>query len=189
MKKIFILIALLICAETNYAAKKQDGYSNYLTALNFMSTLFSRLLDNVDMITHRPNRVSFKTFAVNFNKKVNILLINENHFITILNNRKSSDLAFNNSLRIIQQNIVDIKKILAGNRGLIESLKANNVNTANIYGHLNTQLYENDELIREIHKARNKRAFKRKLADNLTASVVILNECHSKVAALYAKIK
>jgi hypothetical protein len=98
--------------------------------------------------------------------------------------------AFNNPYRIIEQNVVELKKILVNNRALIDNLKIENFNSNEIYNHLNIQLFEDDILIKEMPKGgRAQKAFKRKLADNLTQSVVLLNECHSKVSALYSKLK
>jgi hypothetical protein len=191
MKKIFLLIALLFVAEANFARHKSaDKYTNYLMALNSMSGLFSRLIDNVENIAHRPDRVSFKNLAVDFNKKVSVLIINNNHLIASLSKGGFSAKAFNNPYRIIEQNVVELKKILVNNRALIDNLKIENFNSNEIYNHLNIQLFEDDILIKEMPKGgRAQKAFKRKLADNLTQSVVLLNECHSKVSALYSKLK
>ncbi|MDB4925432.1 hypothetical protein [Mucilaginibacter sp.] len=190
MKKILLLIALLFITETNYAQKKhRDEYQSYLYSLNLISKLFSRVLDNVEIIAHRPDRVSFKNLAVDFNKKVNVLLINQNGLINLINKGGFNDHHFNNSLRIMEKNITDLKKILINNRGLIDNLKIKDFNTAEVYDHLDMRLYENDELLREIHKNRSSKAFKHKVVDNLTQAVVVLNECHSKVAALYSKVK
>ena len=191
MKKILLLIALICITNINYARNKPaDKYQNYLTALDAMSGLFSRLIDNIDAITHRPDRESFKTLAVNFNRKVSVLIINNNRFITSLGKHDFSDKAFNNSYRDIEKSITGLKKMLVDNRPLVDNLKIPNFNSNDIYGRLNIRLFEDDILIKEMPKsARAKKAFKRKLADNLTQSVVLLNECHSKVAAFYSKLK
>ncbi|MDB5118490.1 MAG: hypothetical protein JWQ79_3982 [Mucilaginibacter sp.] len=191
MKKILLLIALLFLTEANYARNKPaDKYQNYLVALNSMSDLFSRLIDNIESIERQPDRESFKSLAVNFNRKVSVLIINNNHFISSLDKSGFSDKAFNNSYRIIEKSVADLKKMLLDNRALVDNLKIKNFNTADIYDHLNIQLFQNDQLIKEMPKSnRAKKAFKRKLADNLTQSVVLLNECHSKVAAFYSKLK
>lgn len=189
MKKILLLIALLFIAETNYAqTKHRDGYESYLYSLNLISKLYSRLLENVETIAHQPDRISFKNLAVDFNKKVGVLLINENGLINIINKGGFQDHHFNNSLRIMEKNVADLKKLLTDNRTLIDNLKINDFNSAEIYAPLDTRLYENDELLRQIRQNHGK-AFKHKVADNLTTSVVILNEIHSKVAALYSKLK
>jgi len=189
MKKVLLAIALLFFTETNYADKKRpDEFTHYLTALNTMSGLFSRLLDDMDTIIRRPDRVSFKDLAVNFNRKLTVLMINENHFITIINRGGFSDKAFPNSLRIMEKNVADLKKILTDNRGLFDQLKMSNFNSSDVYDHLDTRLYENDLLLSEI-KTRHNKAFKQKVVDNLMQAVVILNECHSKVSALYSKLK
>jgi hypothetical protein len=191
MKKILLLIALLFLTEANYAHNKPaDKYQNYLVALNSMSDLFSRLIDNIESIERQPDRESFKSLAVNFNRKVSVLIINNNHFISSLGKSGFSDKAFNNSYRIIEKSVADLKKMLVDNRALVDNLKIKNFNTADIYDHLNIQLFQNDELIKEMPKSNKaKKVFKRKLADNLTQSVVLLNECHSKVAAFYSKLK
>jgi hypothetical protein len=88
----------------------------------------------------------------------------------------------------MQQNVVDMKKILIDNRPLVDNLRISDLNTAEIYDNFNFKVYENDELLRQTAKNHSK-AFKHKVVDNLTQAVVILNECHSKVAALYSKVK
>jgi len=189
MRKVLLVIALLFFTETNYADKKRpDEFTHYLTALNAMSGLFSKLLDDMDSIIRRPDRVSFKDLAVNFNRKLKVLMINENHLITVINRGGFSDKAFLNSLRIMEKNVADLKKILVDNRGLIDQLKISNFSSGDVYDHLDTRLYENDVLLSEIKTHHNK-AFKKKVLDNLTQAVVILNECHGKVSALYSKLK
>ncbi|MES2377959.1 MAG: hypothetical protein V4553_15335 [Bacteroidota bacterium] len=189
MKKILLLTAFLFIANTNFALDKpRDGYQNYLYSLNLVSKLFSRLSENADLIAHKPGRLSFANFAVNFNKKVRVLIINQNNLINLINKSGFKDHHFPNSLRVMQTNVVDLKKILLDSRPLIDNLSIPDFNSAGIYDKLNLRMYENDELLRQILKNRGK-AFKRKVVDNLSQSVVILNECHGKVAALYSKIK
>ena len=89
----------------------------------------------------------------------------------------------------MQTNVIDLRKILINNRPLIDNLKIPNFNSAEIYNNIDTRMYENDELIRQIPKNRRSKAFKHKVVDNLTQAVVILNECRGKVAALYSKVK
>lgn len=190
MKKILLLLTLLFIAETNFALpKNKDGYEKYLYSLNMMSKLFSRLTDNADLIAHKPDRTSFKNLAVNFNKKVGVLIINQNNLIVLINKGGFGDHHFPNQLRIMQTNVVDLRKILVSNRPLIDNLKIPNFNIAEIYDNIDTHMYENDELIRQIPKNRRSKAFKHKVVDNLTQAVVILNECRGKVAALYSKVK
>ncbi len=184
-----MVIAFLFFTETNYAEKKRpDEFVQYITALSGMSNLFSRLLDDIDTIVRRPDRVSFKELAVNFNRKLKVLMINQNHLISIINKGGFSDKAFPNSLRIMEKNVADLKKILTDNRGLIDQLKISNFNSSDIYDHLDTRLYENDVLLTKI-KTRHNKVFKQKVADNLMQAVVILNECYGKVSALYSKLK
>ncbi|MCC8426686.1 hypothetical protein [Mucilaginibacter sp. UR6-11] len=190
MKKILILLTLLLVTGNNFAAEKhKDAYQNYLYSLNLVSKLFSRLTESADIIAHKPERISFKNLAVNFNKKVGVLIINQNNLITLINRGGFKDHHFPNSLRIMQQNVSDLKKILIDNRPLIDNLRIANLNTAEIYDNFNFRIYENDELLRAAPKNKRSKAFKHKVVDNLTQAVVILNECHSKVAALYSKIK
>jgi len=115
-------------------------------------------------------------------------MINQNHLITVINKGGFSDKAFPNSLRIMEKNVADLKKMLIDNRGLIDQLKMSNFNSSDIYNHLDTRLYENDALLTAI-KTRHNKAFKQKVLDNLMQAVVILNECHGKVSALYSKLK
>ncbi len=190
MKKVLLLIAFLFIADANFARDKpRDAYQNYLYSLNLVSKLFSRLTENGDLISRRPVRVSFATFAVNFNKKVRILIINQNNLINLINKGGFKDRHFPNSLRIMQTNVADLKKILINNRQIVANLNIPNFNSADIYDKLNFGIYENDELLRQIPKNRGSKAFKRKVVDNLTQAVVILNECYGKVAALYSKVK
>jgi hypothetical protein len=86
MKKILLLLTLLLITATNFAApKNRDGYQNYLYSLNLVSKLFSRLTESADIIAHKPDRISFKNLAVNFNKKVGILIVNQNNLINLIN--------------------------------------------------------------------------------------------------------
>jgi hypothetical protein len=189
MRKILLVIAFLFFTGTNYADKKRpDEFTHYLTALNAMSGLFSRLLDNMEYIIHLPDRVSLRDLSVNFNRKLKVLMINQNHLITVINRGGFSDKAFPTSLRIMEKNVADLKKILTDNRGLINQLKISNFNSSDVYDNLDTRLYENDELLTEI-KTRHNKAFKQKVVDNLMQAVVILNECNGKVGALYSKLK
>jgi hypothetical protein len=190
MKKILLLVALLFISETNFAVSKdRDAYQSYLYSLNLVSKLFSRLTESADIIAHKPERISFKNLAVSFNKKVGVLLVNQNNLINLINKGGFNDHHFPNSFRIMQQNVVDMKKILVDNRQLIDNLHLPNLNPAEIYDNLNFRIYENDELLRQVAKNKRNKAFKRKVVDNLTQAVVILNECRGKVAALYSKIK
>jgi hypothetical protein len=190
MKKILILVAFLFIADTSFARDKpRDGYQNYLYSLNLVSKLFSRLTENADLIVRKPARLSMATFAVNFNKKVRILIINQNNLINLISKGGFKDHHFPNSLRVMQSNVVDLNKILLDNRPLVDNLRIPNFNSAEIYDKLNLRIYENDELLRQIPKNRGSKAFKRKVIDNLSQSVVILNECYGKVAALYSKVK
>ncbi|MGZ3901894.1 MAG: hypothetical protein ACXVDC_16325 [Bacteroidia bacterium] len=190
MKKILLLISFLFIADTNFARDKpRDAYQNYLYSLNLVSKLFSRLTENAEIIVHKPDRLSFATFAVNFNKKVRVLIINQNNLINLINKSGFKDHHFPNSLRIMQTNVADLKKILVDNRPIVDHLSIPNFNSAEIYDKLNLHMYENDELLRQIPKNRGSKAFKRKVVDNLTQAVVILNECYGKVAALYSKVK
>jgi hypothetical protein len=190
MKKILLLLALLFIADTNFAHDRpRDSYQNYLYSLNLVSKLFSRLTENADLIVRKPVRLSFATFAVNFNKKVRVLIINQNNLINLITKSGFKDHHFPNSLRVMQTNVGDLKKLLLDNRPLVDNLHIPNFNNADIYDKLNFRIYENDELLMQAPKNRGNKAFKRKVVDNLSQSVVILNECHSKVAALYSKIK
>lgn len=181
---------LLFVATTGFAQRSHNSeYENYLHALNSMSSLFSTLINNVETIARKPDRVSFKNLAVDFNRKVNVLLINQNNLIALINKGGFNDRRFNNSLRIVEKNVAGLKKILTDNRSLVDPLNLPNFKSADVYDHLDTRLYENDELLRQIKKNRGSKAFKHKVVDNLTQAVIILNECHSKVAALYSKLK
>ena len=189
MKNLALLVAFLLIAETTFAREKpRDGYQNYLYSLNLLSKLFSKITENGALISHSPNKTKFKDMAVAFNKKVVIMIVNKNSLISILSKKGFGDHRFPNSVRIIQQNITDLKNILMDNRPIIDALKIPNFTTAEIYDKLNFRSYENDELIRQAKKNHSK-AFKRKIIDNLTQSIVILNECKGKVAALYADAK
>lgn len=190
MKKVLLLIAFLFIADANFAHDKpRDAYQNYLYSLNLVSKLFSRLTENAEIIAHKPYRQSFATFAVNFNKKVRVLIINQNNLISLINKDGFKDRRFPNSLRIMQTNVGDLKKILTDNRPIVDNLDIPHFNSADIYDKLNFRIYENDELLRQIPKNRGSKAFKHKVVDNLTQAVVILNECYGKVAALYSKVK
>ncbi|MDB5158041.1 MAG: hypothetical protein JWR50_2748 [Mucilaginibacter sp.] len=190
MKKTLLLLIFLLIAQTNFAReKRRDEYQSYLYSLNMVSKLFSKLTDNADLITHRPDRVSFKNLAVSFNKKVGILIINQNNLINLINRGGFKDHHFPNSFRIMQTNVTDLKKILLDNRPLVDNLKITGFKAAEIYDNLNFRIYENDELLRQIPQNRRSKAFKHKVVDNLTQAVVLLNECRGKVAALYSKIK
>jgi hypothetical protein len=190
MKKILLLLTFLFIADTNFATDKhRDGYQNYLYSLNLVSKLFSRLTEHSDLINSRPGKQSFANFAVTFNKKVGILIINQNNLINLINKGGFKDHHFPNSLRIMQTNVVDMNKILLDNRPLIDNLRIPNFNSAEIYANLDLRFYENDELLRQIQKNRGSKEFKHKVVDNLMQAVVILNECRGKVAALYSKVK
>ncbi|MES2427220.1 MAG: hypothetical protein V4560_09610 [Bacteroidota bacterium] len=189
MKNILLFVAFLLITETTFARDKpRDGLGKYLYSLNLVSKLFSKITENAGLITHSPNRSKFKDMAVAFNKKVVILIVNKNNLIGILSKKGFNDHRFPNSVRIIQQNVTDLKKILMDNRPIIDVLRIPNFATVEIYDKLNFRSYENDELLRQIKKTHSK-AFKRKIIDNLTQSIVILNECKGKVAALYAEAK
>jgi hypothetical protein len=191
IKRTALLITLLFFTITNQAANRpQDKFGGYLSTLGAVSGLFSKLLDNVAIIAARPDRISFKNLAVDFNRKVNAMIINENHFITLINNKNTTDAAFNNSYRILEENAGSIKKLLVTNRPLVDQLNIKDFNTANVYGRLDMRLYENDELVKQMPKKhRQKTAFKSKITDNSTQTIIILNEIHSKVSALYSKLK
>jgi nitrous oxide reductase len=185
MKNIFLFVAFLLITQTTFA---RDSYQNYLYSLNLVSKLFSKITENPGLIAHSPDRAKFRDMAVIFNKKVVTLIVNKNSLINILSKKGFSDHRFPNSVRIIQQNVTDLNKILMDNRPIIDALRIPNFTTAEIYDKLNFRSYENDELLRQIKKTHSK-AFKRKIIDNLTQSIVILNECKGKVAALYAEAK
>jgi hypothetical protein len=190
MKKKLILFFLLLIAVTSFAnAKPRDGFENYLYALNMASKLFSRLTENADVILRRPERNSFKEMAVSFNKKAKVLVINQNNLIAIITTGGFKDKRYPNALRIVQTNIGDLKKILTNHRLLIENLRIQNFAISEVYDNLNFTQYQNDEMIRQAQKYLRNKASKRKVVDNLTQSVVLLNECYVKVAALYSKIK
>src|ERR1700744_3529874 len=123
IKRTALFITLLFFSLTNQAVNRpQDKFSGSLSTLGAVSGLFSKLLDNVGTIAARPDRVSFKNLAVDFNRKVNAMIINENHFITLINNKNTSDAAFNNSYRILENNVSSIKKLLVNNRALVDQL-------------------------------------------------------------------
>ncbi|MGF7082927.1 hypothetical protein [Mucilaginibacter sp. UYCu711] len=190
MKKVLLFIAFLFIADTNFARDKpRDAYQNYLYSLNLVSKLFSTLTENAQRITHSPDRIKFANFAVMFNKKAKVLIINQNNLINLINKGGFKDHHFPNSLRVMQTNVADLEKILLANRPLVDHLSIPNFNSAEVYDKLNFRIYENDELISQAPKNKGNKAFKRKVLDNLSQSVVILNECHGKVAALYSKIK
>jgi hypothetical protein len=190
MKKILLLILIVFIAEPNFASPKpKDGYQKYLYSLNLISKLFSKLTENTDAIIRTPGRSGLATLAVNFNKKARVLIINQNSLISIITNGGFKDHRFTNSVRVMQTNVTDLKKILIDNRQLIDNLRLPDFNSAEIYDNLDLATYQNDELIRQATKNSHNKAFKRKVVDNLTQAVVILNECHYKVAALYGKIK
>lgn len=190
MKKILLALIFLFIAETNFARPThRDEYQSYLYSLNLVSKLFSKLTDNADQIIHRPDRESFKTMAVSFNKKVGILIVNQNNLISLINRGGFKDHHFPNTYRIMQADITGLKKILLDNRPLVNNLRIPAFNAEDIYSNLNFRIYENDELLRQVAQNRRSKAFKRKVIDNLTQAVVLLNECRGKVAALYAKTK
>jgi hypothetical protein len=189
MKNLILSVVFLLITEATFAREKhRDDYANYLYSLNLISKLFSRITENAALISHSPNRANFKDLAVTFNKKVVTLIVNKNNLISILSKKGFKDHRFPNSLRIIQQNVADLKKILMNDRPIIDQLKIPNFNTSEVYDHLNFRSYENDEMLRQVKNDHSK-AFKRKIIDNLTQAVVILNECKGKVAALYAEAK
>ena len=190
MKKILLLLTFLLITQINFARPaNRDAYARYLYSLNMMSKLFSKLYDNADMIAHRADRISIKTFAVNFNKKVGVLIINQNNLINLITHAGFSDKRFPNAYRIMQQNVVDMKNIVLNNRPFIDNLRLPNFNSDEIYDVLDFRIYENDELLRQLAQNKRHKAFKHKLIDNLTQGVILVNECRSKVAALYSKIK
>jgi|GEM_PF-1743801 len=190
MKKILLLFIFLFVAKTNFARTlASTPYSRYLHSWNLISKLCSALTDNAGLIAHRPNRIAMKTFAVNFNKKVGILIINQNNLINLITHSGFKDHHFPNTYRIMQQNVVDLKNILLSNRAQIDNLKLPDFNSAEIYNALDFKAYENDELLREAAKNKRNRTFKHRVIDNLTQGVILLNECRSKVAAFYSKIK
>lgn len=186
MKKLLLLFTFLIIAQTNFAS---TPYTRYLHSWNLISKLCSQLTDNADMIAHRPDRIAMKTFAVNFNKKVGILIVNQNNLIGLITHSGFKDHRFPNTYRIMQQNVVDLKNILLSNRQQIDNLKMPNFNSTEIYNALDFKAYENDELLRQAAKNKRSKAFKHNVIDNLTQGVILLNECRSKVAAFYSKIK
>ncbi|GAA4088065.1 hypothetical protein [Mucilaginibacter panaciglaebae] len=190
MKKTLLLLTFLLIAQTNFArVSNRDAYARYLYSLNMMSKLFSKLYDNADIIARRPDRIGMKTFAVNFNKKVGVLIINQNNLINLINHGGFKDHHFPNTYRIMQQNLVDMKNILLNNRPQIDNLRLPDFNSAEIYNVLDFRIYENDELLRQAAQNIRHKAFRHKVIDNLTQGVILLNECRSKVAALYSKIK
>ncbi|MFD2145913.1 hypothetical protein [Mucilaginibacter antarcticus] len=190
MKKTLLLLLLLLISVINFAdAKPRDGFGNYLYALNMMSKLFSRLTENSDLITRRPERTSFQNLAIGFNKKVKVLIINQNNLIAIVSKSGFKDKRYPNALRVVQTNVGDLKKILTNNRQLVDNLQLPNFTATDVYDNLNISQYQNDEMIRLAQKNARNKAFKRKVVDNLTQSVVLLNECYSKVAGLYSNIK
>jgi hypothetical protein len=189
MKNILLFVAFLLITETTFARDKpRDGLGKYLYSLNLVSKLFSKITENGALISHSSNKAKFKEMAVAFNKKVVILIVNKNNLIGILSKKGFNDHRFPNSVRIIQQNVTDLKKILIDNRPIIDNLKIPNFSTTEVYDNLNFHSYENDELLRQVKKDHSK-AFKRKIIDNLTQAIVILNECKGKVAALYNEAK
>ncbi|TSJ40616.1 hypothetical protein FO440_12765 [Mucilaginibacter corticis] len=190
MKKILLAFIFLFIVETNFALpKRRDEYQSYLYSLNMVSKLFSKLTDNADLIVHRSDRESFKTMAVSFNKKVGILIVNQNNLISLINRDGFKDHHFPNTYRIMQDDVSGLKKILLDNRPLVNNLRIPAFNAEDIYSNLNFRIYENDELLRQVAQNRRRKAFRHKVIDNLTQAVVLLNECRGKVAALYSKIK
>ncbi|MES2809553.1 MAG: hypothetical protein V4619_13060, partial [Bacteroidota bacterium] len=109
--------------------------------------------------------------------------------INIITKGGFKDKRYPNALRVVQTNIGDLKKILTDNRQLVDNLQIPNFEPDEVYDNLNISQYQNDEMIRLGEKNKRNKAFKRKVIDNLTQSVVLLNECYSKVAGLYNKIK
>ncbi|MFD2871137.1 hypothetical protein ACFS5N_01580 [Mucilaginibacter ximonensis] len=186
MKKILLLLTFVLITQTNFAS---TPYSRYLHSWNLVSKLCSELTDNADAIAHRPDRIAIKAFAVNFNRKVGILIVNQNNLINLITHGGFKDHHFPNTYRIMQQNLADIKKILLDNRPFFDNLKINSINTVEVYSPLDFKAYENDELLRQATQNRRNKAFKHNVIDNLTQGVILLNECRSKVAALYSKIK
>jgi hypothetical protein len=186
MKKILLLLTFLLITQTNFAG---TPYSRYLRSWNLISRLCSELTENANIITHSPNHIAITNFAVNFNKKVGVLIINQNNLINLITHRGFKDNHFLNTYRIMQQNLADLKKILMDNRPLIDNLKLPNFNSAEIYNAIDFKAYENDELIRATAHNKGNKAFKHNVINNLTQGVILLNECRSKVAALYSKIK
>jgi len=187
MKKILLLFTFILIAQKNFAGN--TPYLRYLHSLNLVSKLCSQLTDNADMIAHRPDRINIKAFAVTFNKKASTIIVNQNNLINLINHGGFKDHHFPNTYRILQQNVVDLKKILTDNRPQIDNLKLPDFNSAEVYDALDFKAYENDELLRQVAQNRRNRAFKHNVVDNLTQGVILLNECRSKVAALYSKIK
>lgn len=186
MKKVLLLLTFLFIAQTNFAS---TPYTRYLHSWNLISKLCSALTDNADMIAHRPDRMAMKAFAVTFNKKVGILIVNQNNLINLITHGGFTDHHFPNTYRIMQQNIAELKGILINNRAQIDNLKLPNFNSAEIYNAIDFKAYENDELLRQAAKNKRSKSFKHNVIDNLTQGVILLNECRSKVAAFYSKIK
>lgn len=186
MKKILLLLIFLLIAQINFAS---TPYSRYLRSWNLISKLCSELTENTNIITHSTSRTRIANFAVNFNKKVGVLIVNQNNLISLITHRGFKDHHFPNTYRIMQQNLSDLKKILMDNRPLIDNLKLTDFNNADIYNSIDFKAYENDELIRAAAHNKNNKAFKHNVINNLTQGVILLNECRSKVAALYSKIK
>lgn len=190
MKKTLLLLTFLLIAPTIFArVPNRDAYARYLYSLNMMSKLFSKLYDNADMIARKPDRISMKTFAVNFNKKVGVLIINQNNLINLITHSGFKDHHLPNTYRIVQQNIADMKNIMLSNRPQIDNLRLPGFSSAEIYDVLDFRAYQNDELLRQVAQNKRRKAFRHKVIDNLTQGVILLNECRSKVAALYSKIK
>jgi hypothetical protein len=190
MKKTLLLLLILLITQTNFAKPKpKDEYQKYLYSLNMMSKLFSKLTENTDAILRTPGRSGLAALAVNFNKKARVLIVNQNSLISIITNGGFKDHRFNNAVRVLQTNVTGLNKILADNRTLVDNLHLPDFNSAEIYDNINAGTYQNDELIRQAKKQGRNKAFKRKVIDNLTQAVVILNECHYKVAALYGEVK
>jgi hypothetical protein len=190
MKKILLLLTFILIAQTNFArVTASTPYSRYLHSWNLISKLCSELTDNAEMIARRPDRVAVKGFAVNFNKKVGVLIVNQNNLINLITHQGFKDHHFPNTYRIMQQNLTDLEKILLNNRPFIDNLKLPNFNSAEVYNAIDFKAYENDELLRQAEHNKRNKAFKRQVIDNLTQGVILLNECRSKVAALYSKIK
>jgi hypothetical protein len=190
MKKTLVLFFLLLISVTYFAdARPRDGFGNYLYALNMMSKLFSKLTEHTDQILRRPERNGFKQMAVNFNRKVKVLIVNQNSLIAIISGGGLKDKRYPNAVRVVQANIGALKKILTDNRPLVDKLQLPNFTSAEVYDNFDISQYQNDEMIRLGEKNKRNKAFKRKVIDNLTQSVVLLNECFSKVAGLYSKIK